>query len=195
LPGCASSKRISSGRGRKGAGENSTGWEQPVENRPTSRGPWVLSGSPSGSIPREDVPRMEGTSGSAKRAPLRGGSREAALPEGPAQAGSPGWDRASGLAGELVERARFVHGQSGVSSRFCHELATEGVRVTRVGVTTSVRAIAAGALEAAQAGFEPLIQGSPAGRVPKGARLPRRRMTRATSGCERMGYERSRSCS
>jgi hypothetical protein len=53
---------------------------------------------------------MEGTLGSADRAPLRGGSQEAALPEGPVKTGSPGTGLAqASSSGELVTGARFVH--------------------------------------------------------------------------------------
>jgi len=53
---------------------------------------------------------MEGTLGSADRAPLRGGAREAVLPEGLAQARSPAVGFAqAGSPGGLVTGARFVH--------------------------------------------------------------------------------------
>ena len=53
---------------------------------------------------------MEGTLGFADRAPLRGGSREAALPEGLAKVGSPAAGLAqAGSPGGLVTGARFVH--------------------------------------------------------------------------------------
>lgn len=53
---------------------------------------------------------MEGTSGFADRAPLRGGAQEAALPEGLAQARSPAAGLAqAGSLGGLVKGVRFVH--------------------------------------------------------------------------------------
>jgi len=59
---------------------------------------------------------MEGTLGFANRAPLRGGSPEAALPEGPAKVGSPGAGFAQAASpGGLVDGARFVH-LSGMAS-------------------------------------------------------------------------------
>jgi len=53
---------------------------------------------------------MKGTLGSANRAPLRGGSPEAALPEGLAKVGSPGAGLAQAASpGGFVDGARFVH--------------------------------------------------------------------------------------
>jgi hypothetical protein len=55
-------------------------------------------------------PTMESTLGSADRAPLRGGTREAVLPEGLAQARSPAARLAqAGSPGGLVTGARSVH--------------------------------------------------------------------------------------
>lgn len=60
--------------------------------------------------PPGEWPTMEGTLGSTDRAPLRGGSQEAALPEGLAQVGSPGAGLAQACSpGGLVNSARFVH--------------------------------------------------------------------------------------
>jgi len=156
-----------------------------------------MSGSPGRSHPPRGPLTTEGTLGSANRAPLRGGSLEAALPEGPAKVGSPGAGPAQAASpGGFVAGARFVHLAERLLQPFlsrAHDKRCPGHagRGNQPRCEQSQR----GVLEPAKAVFEPLNQGSSAGRVLQGAWSPRRRISRATSGWVRMGFGRSRSCS
>jgi len=63
---------------------------------------------------------MEGTLGAAERAPLRGGTLEAALLGDPAQAGFPAAGLAqAGSPGELVTGVRFAHPARSASPAGC----------------------------------------------------------------------------
>jgi hypothetical protein len=173
LPGCALSKRIPIAGVEKAPARS----PQAGNNLWTTAQPPGVPGScpvrRAGPIPREWL-TMEGTLGSANRAPLRGGSLEAALPEGPAKVGSPGADLAQAASpGGLVDGARFVHLtgrllQPFLSRAYDKRCPGHTGRGNQPRCEQSQR----GVLEPAKAAFEPLSQGSPAGRVPKGAYHP-----------------------
>jgi len=116
--------------GKAPAPEYSTGWGQDVEE--------------AGPKPERVGPGMEGTSGAADRASLRGETREAALVARSARAG---------LAGR-ARRRHFVYGEpsgdAGHSGLRRSGFATGGVRADRVGAKLSPRAIAAGGAESGE---------------------------------------------
>lgn len=113
-----------------------------------------MLGSPGRGSPPGGIPGTEGTLGAADRCPRRGGTREAVLEaDRPAQAGreaagfaraGPCWERevALGLPDALqvpggLGKGAQAPGCAGLSSRYVHELATEGVRAEQSGVTPS----------------------------------------------------------
>lgn len=83
---------------------------------------------------------MEGTSGAAYRIPLRGGRREATLVAGAVRNGVA---RLARQGHRAVPTVRWKAVQA-LQARIRYESATRGVRVKRVGVKLSQRAIAAG---------------------------------------------------
>lgn len=197
MPGYALSKRIPTA----GVEEAPARFPQAGNNLwITAQPPGVYGSCPvrrAGPHPPIGCSTMEGTLGSAKCAPLRGGSQAAVLPEGLAKVGSPGAGLAQAASpGGFVTGVRFVHlterrlppFRSRARDRRCpgHEGRGNQPRSEQ-----SRR----GVLEPAKAVFEPLNQGSSAVRALKGAWSPRRRITGATSGSAPMGFGRSRSCS
>jgi hypothetical protein len=107
-----------SSRGSKRRRQDSTGWEQSVDESQTSFG---------------RHPATEGALGAAEGVPLRGGAPEAALKDGFRASGAcPG---ESGSAPSGAGRARY-------SSACDPVFATRGVRADRVGAKLPARAIA-----------------------------------------------------
>jgi hypothetical protein len=114
-----------------GAGPLSTCWEQPVENGPPPAGERVLvrfAGSGPAS-PRGVLQHGKHLGRCGLSSPSRGRVRSG--PRGQT-AGASGPGGRGGL-----ENGAQAPGSAGLSSRRIHELATEGARATRIGVSTS----------------------------------------------------------
>jgi len=87
---------------------------------------------------------MDGTLGAAERVLFRESVREAALKAGRASARSAGWLRSQEA---VTARPPGYTGLSGVGR---HGAATEGVRVSQVGVNPLRRAVVVGGIERAE---------------------------------------------
>ena len=113
------------------AGPLSTGWEQPVDNGPPSKEQWSLSGSPGRVLCiRRGVSqhrRHLGRCGSS--APSRGKARGGPRSRTACASGT-------GSLGGLGQGAQ-APGGAGLFNQRIHELATEGARATRIGVSAS----------------------------------------------------------
>jgi len=135
-----------------------------------------LSGNPSRSPSRWNAAHDGRHLGQWTTLSFAGGRGKRSWSEGLAQAGSPaGGLRASGLVRWVRQGcARCVSGKNGSSSRSSHAPATEGVRVTRIGVTNpGGEQSPSGGARGGESRIGPLNQGNPADRTPQGVRLPR----------------------
>jgi hypothetical protein len=192
----------------------STGWEQPVDKEPahryvdsTARGGFGLTVQETSGGAREtgSAPpspecdlAVEGTSGAAERALLRGRAREAALQAGrPAQAGELRRRASRKQARWEARRARHVPRPRQARKRRTRtggpaRVASPAMRVTRIATTGArvdagrglpacrarLRPSAQGGVRGSESGTGPLIRGASAGASRKGRLHP------VTASCE-----------